>query len=188
MQLSYAVDDDNAAIEAVGAEINRPDPARWRAMTASDDRLRQTYRALGQLLKRVEVAFIQRKADLRAFRGSRPEYHQAAAAYEEWKSRTVHFANCARSRRSQLRDRVRRISQHDDLGRMAAALRTLTQAVAEHRDAIRNGSREETAADRMLWLRLDLPPYAATPSSTAASPPSCTGKPRGSTQQCRPTA
>jgi hypothetical protein len=157
MQLPYTVDDDNAAIAAIGAEINRPDPARWRAMTTGDDRIRQTYRALGQLLKRVEVAFIQRKAELRAFHGSRTEYHQTAAAYEEWKSRTVHFANCARTRRSELHDRIRRINQHDALDQMAAALRTLTHAVAEHRDAIRNGSREETAADRMLWLRLDLP-------------------------------
>jgi hypothetical protein len=166
MELSYAADDDHAAIEAVGAEINRPDPVRWQAMTTGDDRLLQTYRALGQLLQRVEVAFAQRKAALRAFEGSRPEYRQAAAAYEEWKSRTVHFANCTRTRRSELHDRVRRINQHDALDRVAAALRTLTQAVADHRDAIRNDSREETAADRMLWLRLDLPPYTAERSHT----------------------
>lgn len=83
MQLPYTLDDDHAAIEAVGAEINRPDPALWQAMTTGDDRLRQTYRALGQLLKQVEVAFIKRKSDLRAFRGSRREYHHAAAAYQE---------------------------------------------------------------------------------------------------------
>jgi hypothetical protein len=80
--------------------------------------------------------FIQRKAELRAFQGSRSEYHQAAAAYEDRKSRTVHFANCARTRRSELHDRVRRINQRDDLDRLAAALRTLTQAVADHRNAI----------------------------------------------------
>jgi hypothetical protein len=161
MQLPYTVDDDHAAIEAVGAEINRPDPARWQAMTTGDDRLRQTYRALGQLIKQVEVAFIKRKADLRAFRGSRREYRQAAAAYQEWKSRTVHFANCARARRSELEDRVRRINEHDALDRMSTVLQALTQAVVEHRDAIRRGSRQETTADRMLWLRLELPPYTA---------------------------
>src|SRR3954447_8338388 len=106
MQLPYTLDDDHAAIEAVGAEINRPDPALWQAMTTGNDRLRQTYRALGQLLKQVEVVFIKRTADLRAFRGCRREYHHAAAAYQEWKSRTVHFANCARARRSELEHRV----------------------------------------------------------------------------------
>ncbi|MFJ7212723.1 hypothetical protein [Amycolatopsis sp. NPDC098790] len=169
MQLPYTVDDDQAAIEAVGAEINRPDPARWQAMTTGDDRLRQTYRVLGQLIKQVEVAFTKRKAVLRAFRGPRPDYHQAVAVYEEWKSRTVHFANCARARRGELEDRVRRINQHDTLNRMATALQTLTQAVADHRDAIRSGSREETAADRMLWLRLELSPYAARQNHMAAT-------------------
>ncbi|MFJ9782580.1 hypothetical protein ACIRSS_23565 [Amycolatopsis sp. NPDC101161] len=140
-------------------------------MTTGDDRLRQTYRALGQLIKQVEVAFIKRRADLRAFQGSRSEYHQAAAAYQEWKSRTVHFANCARARRSELEDRVCRINQHDTLDLTATALRTLTQAIADHRDAIRSGSREETAADRMLWLRLKLPPCAAESNHPASLAP-----------------
>ncbi|MGW5743719.1 hypothetical protein [Amycolatopsis sp. NPDC003861] len=138
-------------------------------MTTGDDRLRQTYRALGQLLKRVEVAFIQRKADLRAFQGSRTEYRQAAAAYGEWKSRTVHFASCARARRSELEDRVRRINRHDTLDRMTTAVQALTQAIAEHRDAIRTGARPATTADRMLWLRLELTPYAAERDHTSSS-------------------
>lgn len=156
MQLPYAVEDDQAAIEAVGQDINRPDPARWRAMTATDDRLRQTYRALGQLIKQVEVAFLRRKADLHAFQGTRREREQAAADYQEWKSRTVHFANCAVARRGELEPRIRQAGHDHRVRVLTAALRALADAVAEHRDAIRGGQREETTADRLLWARLDI--------------------------------
>lgn len=156
MQLPYAVDDDQAAIEAVGAEINRPNTALWRAMTADSDRLRQTYRALGQLIKQVEVAFLKRKADLRAVRG--PEYQQAAADYEEWKSRAVHFANCAVQRRGELEPRIRQADGDRRVRDLTSTLRSMARAVADHRDAIRRGEREETTADRLLWVRLDLVP------------------------------
>ncbi|WP_284740294.1 hypothetical protein [Amycolatopsis sp. RTGN1] len=66
MELPYTLGDDPAAIETVEAETNRPDPARWPAMTTGDDRLRQTYRPLGQLIKPVEVAFIKHKVHLYA--------------------------------------------------------------------------------------------------------------------------
>lgn len=158
MQLPYAVDDDQAAIEAVGAEINRPNTARWRAMTAQDDRLRQTYRALGQLIKQVEVAFLRRKADLRAFQGTPQEHQQARADYEEWKSRTVHFANCAVQRRGELQPLIHEASGDRRVQELTSTLRSMARAVADHRDAIRRGERAETTADRLLWVRLDLVP------------------------------
>lgn len=42
---------------------------------------------------------------------------------------------------------------------MKATLRSLTRAIVDHRDAITGGQREETTADRMLWVRLDLLPH-----------------------------
>ncbi|MBN9748616.1 hypothetical protein DMP23_47400 [Amycolatopsis sp. A1MSW2902] len=164
------MEDDRAAVKAVGAEINRPDPARWRAMTTDDDRLRQTYRALGLLLKQTEVAFAERKAALRAFRGSRREYQQAAAEYEAWKSRAVHFVTCARARRSELVRRFSILDRDDALDRLGTALRSLAAAVAAHREAISGGGREETTADRLLWLRLDLLPATMRPGSAEHVP------------------
>jgi hypothetical protein len=170
MQLPYGVDDDQAAIEAVGSEINRPNTARWRAMTADDDRLRQTYRALGQLIKQVEVAFLRRKADLRAFQGTPQEHQQASADYEEWKSRTVHFVNCARQRRGELEPRIHQADGDRRVQELTTALRSMARAVADHRDAIRRGERGETTADRLLWVRLDLVPekWFATTDDEAA--------------------
>jgi hypothetical protein len=158
MQLPYAVDDDRAAIEAVGAEINRPNTAHWRSMTADSDRLSQTYRALGQLIKQVEVAFLRRKAELRAFRGTGKERQQAAADYEEWKSRTVHFVNCAVQRRGELEPRIHKADRDHRVQELTTALRSMARAVADHRDAIRSGERAETMADRLLWVRLNLVP------------------------------
>lgn len=170
MRLPYAVDDARAAVEAVGQDINRPDTARWRAMTADDERLRQTYRALGMLIKQVEVSFLKRKADLRAFEGSRKEYRQAAAEYEDWKSRTVHFASRARERRVELEHRVRLLTQNHAINEIRTALQTLAQAVADHRNTIRSGSREETTADRMLWVRLDLLPHCTLADHVSGRP------------------
>ncbi len=172
MRLPYAVDDAHAAVEAVGQDINRPDAARWRAMTADDERLRQTYHALGMLIKQVEVSFLKRKADLRAFEGTRKDHRQAAAEYEDWKSRTVHFANRARERRAELEHRVRLLKQNRAINQAQTTLRTLAQAVADHRDAIRSGGREETTADRLLWVRLDVLPHGtlADPVSVRSAP------------------
>ncbi|MFE5567061.1 hypothetical protein ACFQ68_18895 [Amycolatopsis japonica] len=169
MRLFYAVDDDRAAMTAVGKEVNHPDPARWLAMTADDERLRQTYRALGLLIKRAEVSFVQRKADLRAFRGPRNDYHQAAAEYEAWKSRTLYFVNRACERRNSLTPRVRRLNETHIIRELKAALGTLARAVTDHRDAIRTGGREETPTDRMLWLQLDHLPHV-TREDPAPSP------------------
>ncbi|MFI5560750.1 hypothetical protein ACIA2T_15860 [Amycolatopsis japonica] len=169
MRLPYAIDDEHAAVIAVGQEINRPDAARWRAMTTEDDRLRQTYRALGLLIKKVEVSFLKRKADLRAFEGTRKEYRRAAAEYEDWKSRTVHFANRARERRAELEDRVRLLKQSHGFAEIRTALRTLAQAVSDHRDTIRSSGRPETTADRMLWVRLDLLPDRTVTDHTSGS-------------------
>ncbi|MFI7114912.1 hypothetical protein [Amycolatopsis sp. NPDC049868] len=140
-------------------------------MTTEDERLRQTYRALGLLIKKVEVSFLRRKADLRAFEGTRKEYRQAAADYENWKSRTVHFANCARERRAELEGRVRLLEQSHAFEEIRTALRTLAQAVSDHRDTIRTSGRQETTADRMLWLRLDLLPNGTLADHTSASTP-----------------
>ncbi|MEU3767980.1 hypothetical protein AB0E55_23255 [Amycolatopsis keratiniphila] len=169
MRLPYAIDDEHAAVIAVGQEINHPDTARWRAMTTKDDRLRQTYRALGLLIKQVEVSFLKRKADLRAFEGTRKEYRQAASEYEDWKSRTVHFANRARERRAELEDRVRLLKQSHGFAEIRTALRTLAQAVADHRDTIRRSDCQETTADRMLWVRLDLLPEGTLTDHASSS-------------------
>jgi hypothetical protein len=157
MQLPYSVDDDEAAFEAVGHEINRPDPVRWRAMTKEDDRVRQTYRVLGQLIKRTQVSLLRKKKDLRIVRLPRHEYWSAAAEYEEWKARAVHFLGCLEQRRSELRDRVRQFGQQNALDRLTADLQAFASAVTAHRTAIRgDGERPETTADRLLWARLDL--------------------------------
>ncbi|UMP07076.1 hypothetical protein [Amycolatopsis sp. EV170708-02-1] len=84
---------------------------------------------------------------------------QAVAEYEGWKSRTVHFANRVRERRADLEHRVRLLKQNHAFNEIQTMLRTLARAVADHRHAIRNGDREETIADRMLWVRLDLLPH-----------------------------
>lgn len=157
--LSYALDDDEAAAEAVGHELNRPHPERWLAMTTGD-RIFQTYRALGHLIKGVEVSFLKRRSELAAFRGSRAEYRQAKADHDEWKSRTVHFANVARDRRSQLKDRIRHASQERHIEKLNATLDSLLQAIGDHRQAIASGDRVETTADRLLWVRLHLVPRA----------------------------
>ncbi|MFI9452537.1 hypothetical protein [Amycolatopsis sp. NPDC052450] len=170
MRLPYAVDDARAAVEAVGQDINRPDAARWRAMTADDERLQQTYRALGMLIKQVEVSFLKRRAELRAFEGNRMEYRQAASEYEEWKSRTVHFANRARERRAELEHRVRLLTRNRAIDEVRTTLRTLAQAVADHRDAIRSSGREETTADRLLWVRLDILPHGTLADLVSGRP------------------
>ncbi|AIG74362.1 Hypothetical protein AJAP_07245 [Amycolatopsis japonica] len=156
MNLPYALDDDRAAITAVGHEINRPNPARWRAMTTDDERLRQTHRALGLLIKQVEVSFLQRKASLRAVEGTYKDRRRAKVEYEEWKSRTIHFLNRACERRGSIAPRVRLLDETNVIDDLRTALETLARAVTDHRDAIRAGTRNETTADRMLWLQLDL--------------------------------
>ncbi|WP_409496082.1 hypothetical protein [Amycolatopsis sp. cmx-11-12] len=138
-------------------------------MTTGEERLRQTYRALGLLIKQVEVAFIKRKADLRAFQGTREDYRETASEYEAWKSRTVHFTNCARERRGELEPRIRLLNEARVIDEMRSALRTLAQAVADHRDGIRNSSRVETTADRMLWVQLDLLPRTSVCRSTGSA-------------------
>ncbi|MFE5565083.1 hypothetical protein ACFQ68_08830 [Amycolatopsis japonica] len=140
-------------------------------MTTTDDRLRQTYRALGLLIKKVEVSFLKRKADLRAFEGTRKEYRQAAADYEGWKARTVHFANRARERRAELEDRVRVLQQSHAFEEIRTALQTIAQAVSDHRDTIRSSGRQETTADRMLWVRLDLLPDGTLANHASGSAP-----------------
>ncbi|MFI7122616.1 hypothetical protein [Amycolatopsis sp. NPDC049868] len=173
MKLPYAVDDDRAAVTAVGHEINRPDPARWQAMTTDDERLRQTHRALGLLIKQVEVSFLQRKADLCAVEGTYKDRQRATVEYEEWKSRTIHFLNLARERRSSLTRRVRLLNETHVIGDLRTALQTLVRAVTDHRDAIRCGSRNETTADRMLWLQLDLLHHTAQEDHPPDRPAPC---------------
>ncbi|WP_410655216.1 hypothetical protein [Amycolatopsis sp. lyj-112] len=170
MRLPYTVDDDRAAVTEVGHEINRPDKARWQAMTADDERLRQTHRALGLLIKQVEVSFLHRKADLRAVEGTYKDRQRAAVEYEEWKSRTIHFVNRACERRSSLTRRVRLLNETRVIGELRTALRTLARAVTDHRDVIRNGNRNETTADRILWLQLDLPCHTAEENSLSGRP------------------
>lgn len=170
MRLPYAVDDDRAAVTAVGHEINRPDPARWQAMTADDERLRQTHRALGLLIKQVEVSFLQRKADLRAVEGTYKDRQRAAVEYEEWKSRTIHFVNRACERRSSLTPRVRLLNETYVIGELRTALRTLARAVTNHREAIRSGIRNETTTDRILWLHLDLLRHTVEEDSLSGPP------------------
>lgn len=157
--LSYALDDDDAAAEAVGNELNRPHAERWIAMT-DGDRIFQTYRVLGHLIKGVEVSFLKHRSELAAFRGSRVEYRQAKATHDEWKSRTVHFLNVARDRRSQLKDRIRCGSQERYIEKLKSTLDSVLQAIGDHREAITRGDRGETTADRLLWVRLDLVPRA----------------------------
>ncbi|WP_133849867.1 hypothetical protein [Labedaea rhizosphaerae] len=151
------MNDDEAAYEAVGHEINRPDPARWRAMTLDDDRVQQTYRVLGQLVKNTQVALTAHKSALSGYQGTRAGYRAANAEYQDWKSRTVHFLGCLNARRRELEDRVRWLRQGHALDRVSGDLRALAKAVADHRDAIRSEcGRQATTADRLLWARLDV--------------------------------
>ena len=175
MQLPYGPEDDIAAYDVVSNEVKWPNQDRWLAMT-TDDRVLQTHRVLRAMIRTTEVTFTHRNAELAAVRArftageiTDSDRRQAVQEYEEWKASAANFRAKALARRDQIAHRVRQLGGDEALHATWSALRTLAVAVADHQTTIRE-HREPTAADRLLWLRLDTLTCASAPISTGLVP------------------
>jgi hypothetical protein len=161
MKLSHDADDDEAARSIIDAQLRRPDEAVW-AQLMSNTYAMQTHRVLCTIEDQTTSSHTHRSEDIAAARqrnltGDIPgeEWARMADEYTEWRKRAAHFLTIVRQRKRYAADRANALRGFDQADEVRQVLRTLAEAVAEHRAATEAAGVEPEQHDRMLWLRLD---------------------------------